>query len=106
MYYKSTKRLVLVCVKDKRDLYQQEHGLQVRGHDASPPFSTCEPTAGVVPSFGLLSRRETLTNPSEYSTGHQAGQGLEPVVHEERLRDQDLFSLEKEGGILLLSTTT
>ena len=40
--------------------------------------------------------------------GHQAGQGLEQVAYEEWLRDQDLFSPEKEGegGILLLSTTT
>lgn len=85
MYDESTKHSVWVCVKDKRDLYQQEEVVQ--GCGVSPLLGTCEPTAGVVSSFGLLSRRQTLTHLSESSTGHcAAGQGLEQVVYKERLR--------------------
>jgi len=73
MNYESTTQSVLVCMKDKQGLHQRQPSLQVQGSDASPPFSTCEPTAGVVSSFGLLRRRETLVQLSKPSTGHRAG---------------------------------
>lgn len=46
MYYERTKSLVLVCVKDKRDLHRQKQNLQVQGSDGFPPLA---------PKQGLLS---------------------------------------------------
>lgn len=68
IYYERTKSSVLVCVKDKRDLHQQKQSLQAQGSDVCPPFSTWKPTAGVVSSFELLSRRETWTHLSKHAT--------------------------------------
>lgn len=68
IYYEGTKSSVLVCVKGKRDLHQQKQGLQVEGSDVFPPLSTWNPAAGVVSSFGLLSRRETWTHLSKHIT--------------------------------------